>query len=309
MRSIPGPASRRRSRKPVSRPLWGCSTPSEMRMPSHSAGNFIGHCLAGQPIDAAVTEGRLAIFNQTDESERDWGVPVLYLRAEAGEGVLFHEADEVDAAQSLPAQAGPRVVSTDPPNGATGISRNLAMIKITFDRDMQADRHGLQAEPGDAFDLADVKIDYDRPTRTFTFIRGKTARPLPPNTRISFGVNVPPASTGFMDLAGNRVEPYHFTFMTGAQESERLRPPDGNVDRVALRGFLVRTFSLEDLSLLCQDIEQDLDDRGIHLQVSMEMVGGSSLEAKVLNLIQYLDRRGYLGYLVNAARAARPGAF
>ncbi len=44
---------------------------------------------AGQPVDAAVTDGRLAIFNRADESERDWGVPVLYLRTEAG--VLFPE--------------------------------------------------------------------------------------------------------------------------------------------------------------------------------------------------------------------------
>ena len=34
---------------------------------------------AGQPIDAAVTDGRLAIFNRGDDNERDWGVPVLYL--------------------------------------------------------------------------------------------------------------------------------------------------------------------------------------------------------------------------------------
>jgi hypothetical protein len=42
---------------------------------------------AGQPIDAAVTDGRLAILNRSGDDERDWGVPVLYLRT--GEGVLF----------------------------------------------------------------------------------------------------------------------------------------------------------------------------------------------------------------------------
>jgi CHAT domain-containing protein len=41
----------------------------------------------GLPIDAAVAEGRQAILLRGDENERDWGVPVLYLRAE--EGVLF----------------------------------------------------------------------------------------------------------------------------------------------------------------------------------------------------------------------------
>jgi hypothetical protein len=42
---------------------------------------------AGQPIDAAVTDGRLAIFNRCSNDERDWGVPVLYLRTE--EAIIF----------------------------------------------------------------------------------------------------------------------------------------------------------------------------------------------------------------------------
>ncbi len=44
----------------------------------------------GQPIDAAVSAGRIAIFNESGPGERDWGVPVLYLRAESG--VLFPRA-------------------------------------------------------------------------------------------------------------------------------------------------------------------------------------------------------------------------
>src|SRR5690606_26169173 len=42
---------------------------------------------AGKSIDEAVTEGRLAILNRSQEQERDWAVPVLYLRSE--EGALF----------------------------------------------------------------------------------------------------------------------------------------------------------------------------------------------------------------------------
>ena len=45
----------------------------------------------GESIDGAVTDGRLAILEgSTDPNERDWGVPVLYLRAE--EGILFPSA-------------------------------------------------------------------------------------------------------------------------------------------------------------------------------------------------------------------------
>ena len=43
---------------------------------------------AGLTIDEAVSKGRLSIYSDSkDENERDWGVPVLYLRAE--EGILF----------------------------------------------------------------------------------------------------------------------------------------------------------------------------------------------------------------------------
>jgi hypothetical protein len=41
----------------------------------------------GVSIDDAVTAGRLAIFNEVGASNRDWGVPVLYMRADSG--VLF----------------------------------------------------------------------------------------------------------------------------------------------------------------------------------------------------------------------------
>ena len=37
------------------------------------------------------------------------------------------------------------------------------------------------------------------------------------------------------------------------------------------------------------------------------VVGDDTLPGQVLNLIQYLDRRGYLDYLIKATRRARPG--
>ena len=50
----------------------------------------------GQPIDAAVSAGRIAIFNESGPGERDWGVPVLYLRAETG--VLFPRPEAAERA-------------------------------------------------------------------------------------------------------------------------------------------------------------------------------------------------------------------
>jgi hypothetical protein len=142
---------------------------------------FYNALAAGQSIDAAVTDGRLAILNRSDENERDWGVPVVYLRTD--EGVLF-------------------------------------------------------------------------PKRT----------------------------------AG------------GPQ------PVPVTIDKRALRNAMIQAFSLEDLKVLCSDIEQDLASDGITLQVNLDIVGkDSGKSAKVLDLIEYLERRRYLNYLVVAVRKARPG--
>jgi len=149
---------------------------------------------AGQPIDAAVADGRFAIFNRGDEDERDWGVPVLYLRAE--DGVLFPQ----------------------------------------------------ERKPG------------------------------------AFG---PPASQqSFIRSIG--------------------RQP-GAVDKRTLREVINRAFSTGDLDILCSDIQENLRQNGIELQVNLDVVGGDNKPLQVLNLIEYLDRRGYLAYLEKAVREARPG--
>jgi hypothetical protein len=80
-----------------------------------------------------------------------------------------------------------------------------------------------------------------------------------------------------------------------------------SVDKRALRQTIVESFPMEDLDIICADVEADLAQAGIDLQVDMELVGGTGKRGKVLNLINYLDRRGYLAYLVTAVRRERPG--
>lgn len=79
------------------------------------------------------------------------------------------------------------------------------------------------------------------------------------------------------------------------------------VDKRALRQTIVESFDVEEVETLCADVQQDLDEDGIALQVSLEIVGGTGKTARVRRLIDYLDRRGYLGYLVDAVRRERPG--
>jgi hypothetical protein len=99
-------------------------------------------------------------------------------------------------------------------------------------------------------------------------------------------------------------------YLGGKQVEKGLRPALSQptaVDRRALRKAMVRAFSLEELDVMCADVEQALLDDGIELQVNLEMVGGTSKSGRVLNLIRHLDRRGYLIYLVTFVRRERPG--
>lgn len=100
---------------------------------------------------------------------------------------------------------------------------------------------------------------------------------------------------------------------------ERLAPPTATsnaspptpsvtVDRQQLREVLVEKFSLEELDVLCTDVKDNLDKDGFKIDVSIEEIGGKMKTTIIKNLVEYLDRRGYLHYLVAAVRKARPGA-
>jgi hypothetical protein len=201
---------------------------------------------AGQSIDAAVTDGRLAIYNRGSEDERDWGVPVLYLRAE--EGVLF----------PVPRPSGP----TEP-------------------RD-------VGPEPATVYHVEQK-------------IAGLSAvRPVAGGKVVGVEIGQPAVSP--RSRARRELEEQLEEFARPVSP-----PPVGDINRRALREAMVRNFGLEDLEVLCADVEGALKDAGFPVQVNLEIVGGSGKRSKVLNLIQYLDRRGYLGYLVEGVRRARPG--
>lgn len=81
---------------------------------------------------------------------------------------------------------------------------------------------------------------------------------------------------------------------------------EGMVDRANLRDILVRSFNETDLRSLCVDIEEDLRRDHIEYLVDLELVGGDGREGKIVALIEYLENRNILYYLVNAIRRRRP---
>ena len=158
--------------------------------------NFYRTLAAHQSIDEAVTAGRLAVLTRSSEDEFDWAVPVLYLRADEEQGILF---------------------------------------------------------PGPIGDTPTI----DQPGATLT--------------------------------------------------TPKTSSPSDNVDTRALRTAMIQSFNREDLEVLCADVEADLRQDGITELLNLEIVGGSTISAIVLNLIKHMERRKFLPYLVKAVRNARPG--
>jgi metacaspase-1 len=99
-------------------------------------------------------------------------------------------------------------------------------------------------------------------------------------------------------------------YVGGKQLSPATAPAASHktvVDKRALREAMISAFNLEELKLLCADVEQDLADDGIQIAVNLEVIEGNTKSGKVLGMIEYLDRRRYLSYLVRAVRLHRPG--
>ena len=61
--------------------------------------------------------------------------------------------------------------------------------------------------------------------------------------------------------------------------------------------------------MLCDEVQHDLEARGINEQVNLELVGGLGKTAIVLNLFTFLERRGQLGCLEATARKMRSNPF
>jgi hypothetical protein len=104
----------------------------------------------------------------------------------------------------------PVVVGTDPPNGATNVSRDLMSVSITFNEPM---RNTWDLSSWGFPTSAETRVSYDPETFTFTFTR-VTTEPLEPRSTMTLTVNLnePP---GFGDVADNEAPTYTFTFTTG----------------------------------------------------------------------------------------------
>ena len=103
----------------------------------------------------------------------------------------------------------PVVVSTNPADGAVGVSRNLETVSFTFSDEMLFE---YSYYPGWAGSLG--SIYWASNLKTFYTTRADSGL-LPPNTTIIFTLNPPGHDHYFRDLYGNPMDEYTFSFTTG----------------------------------------------------------------------------------------------
>ena len=93
------------------------------------------------------------------------------------------------------------------------------------------------------------------------------------------------------------------------QKTAQVALTGSSVNKTLLRTNIERSFSLGELDTLCQDIQQDLEDNGKGISISLDVLNGDNKIDKIRELINYLDRRQVLPYLIAAVRRTRPGIF
>jgi hypothetical protein len=112
--------------------------------------------LAGYTIDEAIFEGRIAIFNNP-KGDRDWGVPVLYLRAR--DGILF-PAPQSGASGKGPVikgqlslgdvETGAEATAVDVDNVYSGEVRGSVVAKTVKGKVIGVQAGNVGGHPGDS---------------------------------------------------------------------------------------------------------------------------------------------------------------
>ncbi len=79
-----------------------------------------------------------------------------------------------------------------------------------------------------------------------------------------------------------------------------LLPLADTADQVAIRDFIASRLSLDEMELMCADVRAALEQAGYRVPLDLETVGarGVSKQLAAQRLVEYLNRRGLLPFLV-----------
>lgn len=79
-----------------------------------------------------------------------------------------------------------------------------------------------------------------------------------------------------------------------------------HVDTSKLREIIVQRYNIDDLKLLCADVQNTLESHNVNELLSLDAVAGDNLPTKVHGVIDFLQRRDCLGYLFECIKEKRP---
>lgn len=265
------------------------------------SGQFYRALVGGLSIERAVSAGRIAAYN-ADPEGRDWGVPVLYLRA--ADGRLFGGASDKEVRQQAQTAAeadvsvrvkevvaGGEVLGAEVGemlSGKLGVTVNVAgvvygkVVGAAFGRlgggQTRVETSVDTVESGGS--VTGVKID--------TIGGGDYVA----GNKIVVGQHGQERSSGHKDpRESNRLMQEKIRL-----EEPRETHPTGD-ERMELQVYeaLNTGFSLEELR-----------DLYFRLSVDWDSVPGANKPAKARELVQYFVRRNQLVTLVNMIRVVRP---
>jgi hypothetical protein len=93
-----------------------------------------------------------------------------------------------------------------------------------------------------------------------------------------------------------------------SQTSASLPKMANVVIEVDLREFINDRMDVEDIEILCSDVEALLHRSGIQIRVDFENLGGAGVPKNILalRLVKYLNRQGALNYLAIALQKTYP---
>ena len=108
-------------------------------------------------------------------------------------------------------QTRPTVVSTNPSDGATGVSPDTRSLSITFSKSMYTQRCGASTVNWPGAGLGEGRCTWSTDGKTMTLIRSDSAPALDAGVTVTVWLN-PPGNPFLRDTEGNYLDPYTFSF-------------------------------------------------------------------------------------------------
>ncbi len=187
-------------------------------------------------------------------------------------------------------QTRPTVVSTDPPNGAAGVSAWLASFSMTFSKPMDTTRCGASTRnwpygPGGSCTWSADKL-------TMTLTRYNPQTPFGPGQKIEAYLVDPewnPPVSYLVDAEGNHLDPYHYSFTISTAPVRN--PAFVNVPADPQKGFswsyyLYTPASIKKPAVLMVETNNTgvSDDPAVHDQGAYDLIAFKSTWADMLGV-------------------------